>query len=348
MAHTGEIIIGAAVGATWGTAVTVNVANNGILILDDPSVVEQPDMIVDESMGFSWKQVMIRGQRAVEATFSGYLRHTGALHKLLAWLIGTDTPAASGSAFNHVMDLADRPMLFGTLAMADGVSIYEIPSWKPNRLELMMENGLWKFSCRGIGNRVLVTGMSGIVNSSLSSVTPRTKVDIGVFGSTSFRINAQSAGAVSAASITAIKNMKFIFERKHEGIIEAQGLTYGTNEFTVSQPIDDGFADVRLEIELREYTATTAYTDFLAGTLQKSQVTIDGGIAAGADAFQIKLEMPALHYMEAKTPLSSGRKLIPQNLAFECLSPLTNPTGMTFGKPFRLTVKDAVSGAYTA
>src|SRR3990172_7603027 len=138
MAHTGEIILGAVVGVTWGAAVSVNAANNGLLILDDPTIHEQPNMIVDESMGFSWKEYIIRGERQVDVSIKGYLRHTGALHKLIAWLIGTDTPAANSAMFDHVMDLADRPMLFGTIAGTDGAAIHEIPSWKPNRLELMM------------------------------------------------------------------------------------------------------------------------------------------------------------------------------------------------------------------
>lgn len=346
MAHSGSIIVAAAKGTTWGSGVTCNTANKGILILDDPDFIERPDQLLDESMGFIYPEYIDAGNRNTNPTIGGWLRYTNNQYALIALAIGDDSSVLiSGSEFTHTMDIQDSTAgLFVTLCAFDGVTVREIPSWKPTGFTFSGSGGdFWKFSVPGIGNKILLSGQT---NTTLGSVTPRSEILRVPFGATTFRINDRTAGALSSTDNIKPTSCEVTFTRAIERETVARAVAEGSGEWETEEPLENGMPRCTVKVTLPEYTAIEHLEDLVDETEKKMSIVATGP-TVGATNYTFSLEFPALRVVDVVTSFGAGRKRIPKELTMEALMAQSAPTGMTgITKLFRLKVIDQQSAGY--
>ena len=345
MAVTGSVIVALAKASTWSSATSVNSANAGILLLDAPDFLSKPDAVPDESMGFFYKEYLDAGYRVVAPTLEGFLRFTNDHWKLFAQLIGDDSATIiSGTEYTHVLDMVDDPALFSTVCLYDGVTVREIPSYKPNGFTLNQQDGFWKFQIRGIGDTVLVASQT---NTTLGSVTYRTKTLRAAYGATTVRINDQSAAALDSTHNIYPRSMEIVFQRPHNPEHLAGAVADGSGEFLTLEPQQDGSPTLEITMELPEYTAVTYAEDLNDETVKKMTVAIDGPTAAASNSYSATLSFPALRVTDITYGMGPGNRRIVETLKLEGLMAQAAPTGMTgITKLFRLAVVDQVSNPY--
>lgn len=345
MAVTGEIIVALAKSSVWGTAVSCNAANAGILLLDAPEFIAKPDAVADESMGFYYKEYIDATYVNANPTLEGFLRFTNNHWKLFAQVIGDDSAAIiSGTEYTHTMDMQDDPALFLTLCLYDGVTVREIPSYKPSGFTLNQQDGFWKFSVRGTGSNVLLSGQT---NTTLGSVTARTKTLRAAYGATTVRINDQSGIALDSTLNIYPRSCEIVFNRNQPREDLANAVADGSGEFHTLEPQQDGMAMLEINLELPEYTAVTYAEDLGDETLKKMTVAIDGPLAAGANSYSATFSFPALRVTDATYGMGPGNRRIVETLKLEGLKAQAAPTGMTsITKLFRLAVVDQLATGY--
>lgn len=344
MARGKDAIVALAKGTTWGTAVSVNASNAGLLCTDINAFIEIPDPLPDESAGYTYLEYVDAGNRKVEPVLSGWLRWANEHWKLLCQLIGDDAVTGAGP-YVHTMDVQAEQQLFSTLCYYDGVTVREIPSFMPNRFTLSGEGGqMWRFEMGGIGNRCLLSGQT---NSSLGSVTYRTKEKRIPFGASQVRINNQSAGALGSSDIIYPAQMSIAFTRAIGGEFVARAVAEGSGEWQSNQPEEGGLIVCEITMRFNEYTETGFPLDLLDEDFKKLDLTLTGPAISGGN-YGLVMSFPALRVLNTDLN-TSGPDRIPQTITLRACKAQAAPTGMTgIQNLFRLVFTDDVSTAYDA
>lgn len=344
MARGKDVIVALAKGTTWGTAVNVNAANAGLLCTGISGFLEVPDPLPDESVGFTHIEYIDAGNRMVKPVLSGWLRWANEHWKLICQLIGDDAITGAGP-YVHTMDVQAEAQLFSTLCAYDGVTVREIPSFMPNRFTLSGEGGaFWKFEIEGIGNTCL---LSGQVNTTLTTVTSRTKEKRVPFGATQARLNAASGAALSSSNIIYPSQISIAFNRAIEGEFVARAVAEGVGEWQSNQPEEGGLLECTVTLNFNEYTETSFPVAMTAETFMKMDLTITGPAIAGGN-YALVLSFPALRVLNVEiNPESPAR--IPLSMTLRACKAQSAPSGMTgITNLVRAVFTDDVATAYDA
>lgn len=334
-----EIIIAAGKAATWRTAVDVNAATKGLLIKSESLGAKAPQFQDDDSLGnpdilFTYKTL-----ESAAGSLEAYARYEG-LDLLFALALGTaGTPTqGDGTAYYNTYSPADEIAgLFATLAMKKaGTShgVWEIPSAKIHGFTIKGQVGqLCTVTFNLMGNKVETTSP---VNTSLASVTPKTKGNVIKFDTlTRFRMNAQSGAALANSDAIYPFSFEITYNRPHEDNFEA-------SYQDASEPVQSGFADASIRLTFDKYNIDT-FTDAIeADTDQKMDIEFLGDTITGAWRYAMRFDLPKVKWRSAESPVSGPGK-IPHNLEGRLLAVAAAPTGMTATDPISIYVQNTVS-----
>jgi len=332
-------------GTTWGTAVSVNGSNKGILLTDSSGFHVAPEQLQDLSAGFAQLEYIDNGSLVVAPSLNMALRFEGQLMMLLAMVMGQDSISGAGPEYTHAMTLQNLSSVFGTLCLYDGVTVREIPSFKPTGFTIRgSAGGYMELEVNGIGDNVLYTGQT---NTTLSSVTYKTNTLRIPFGIGQIMMNAESSGALSY-SIDGVcpTSWEFSIQRQMEQDFTACGNTIGANASKTSEPVDGGHIETMLSLEFPEYTADDGFDDVVAGTTQKCQIILLGELISSAE-YRVDIKLPSLKPVDAVADIS-GPGRIGNTLTFQALKAQSAPTGMTGITEPKLTITNTDSAGYLA
>lgn len=344
MARGKDVILALAKGITWGTAVSVNASNAGMLATGINGFLEVPDPLPDESVGFTHIEYIDAGNRVVQPVLSGWLRWVNTHWKLIAQLIGDDSISGAGP-YVHTMDVQAEAQLFSTICAYDGVTVREIPSYLPNRLTLSGEGGsFWRYEIGGVGNTCLLSGQT---NSSLSSVTYRTKEKRIPFGATQVRLNAASGDALDSGDLIYPSQISIAFNRAINGEFVARAVAEGAGEWQSNFPEEEGLLDCTITMRFNEYTETSFPGAMTAETFMKMDLTISGSAISGGN-YGLVLSFPALRVLNVEiNPESPGR--VPMSITMRACKAQSAPSGMSgITNILRAVLTDDVSTAHDA
>jgi len=333
---TGRDIIAAfAQGTTWGTAVSANAAGKGIYILSEGLPLKSGEHLRNEELAHYFMENVDLGNVDFAGDISAFLRYQG-LDTLIAIAMGTaGSPIQQGGtlAWKHIWKLSNTLTgLFGTLAIDKGVSIWEYPSVKTHGFVITCEAGQpAQITFNMIADDLVRSNDGSPVNTSLASVTYATNALRLLFDKATFRINAQSGGALGVGDVVNISRFTLTYNRPKSGL-------HVLGQTTVLEPTGDAVPDVRLEVGVDEYTTDAFLNDLRLGTAKKADIYFDSGIEAGtAYDYDFRISLPHLIPVEGSAPLSSAGKIV-ESVTFEAIKAASNPTGMTDRGPFYIEV----------
>lgn len=329
-----EIILGGAKATTWRTGVSVNSANAGLLIKSESIGAKAPQFQDDDSLGSPDILFTYKTLESCSGNLDAYARYEG-LDLLFAMALGAaDSPVqGDGTAYYNTYSCADEIAgLFATLAMKKaGTShgVWEIPSAKIHGFTIKGQVGqLCTVTFNLMGNKIETTSP---VNTTLASVTPRTKGNVIKFDTlTRFRMNSQSGAALANSDAIYPFSFEITYNRPHEDNFEA-------SYTDASEPVQSGFADASIRLAFDKYNLDTFMDAIEADTDQKMDIEFLGDVISGAWRYTMRLDLPKVKWRSAESPVSGPGK-IPHNVEGRLLAVASAPTGMTATDPLSMYV----------
>lgn len=344
MAQGREVTAAIKKASTWGTPLAAG-AGDGVLILSEGLGAGAAEDLIAEEAGVSFVESSDRGNVDIDGTVTAFYRYEGAVNRLMALAMGTATVAQIGTttAYRHQFDLANTlDGVLGTWVVGKNVSVWEWPSVKVFGFTLSGQAGQpiqIEFRMRADSlNRNTSSGTNN--NTTLSNVTYRSKALRALFQHLTFRMNNQGAAALaSPADEVKVTRFRLAYARPMD-VTHIQGSRF------IIEPTENGLPEVRLEIQLPEYTADTFLSDLDARTAKKADLTFNSGVSAGdGNNYSLLLQFPQLYIVGGEAAVDGAGKIVaPLTLRAEMAQ--SAPAGMTgITKPFHVeTVNKAATG----
>ena len=340
-----EIVAAVAKGTTWGTPLAAG-ALDGLLITGEGMGAGAPEDLVSEEAGVGWQQTSEAGDINIEGAVSGFLRYESALWRLIALGMGSASVVQIGvsTAWRHTFDFLDTLLaLFGTIAIDKGPEVWEFPSAKVIGFSISGEAGQpvnFEITTRCDAlNRNTSGGINN--NTTMASVTYRSKALRVLFQHLTFRINAQSAGAL-ASPTDDLQISSF-----NLSVTRPQSADHVSGQQRIIEPVEDGLPVVTLEFVIPEYIGATHLDRMVAHTALKADLVFDSGVLAGAASqnYDVVISIPQLILTADEAAVAAAAK-IPETMSGRCEEAQSAPSGMTgITKPFRLVVHNKQSAA---
>lgn len=355
MAQGTDVIIAAAKGTAWNTAVAVNATNNGVALNSWPLGVGLGDPVYSNALvGGGFRASAIRGLNKLNGDAPADLRYTGFEHQV-AMAMGTagNPTVVDTSARQHIFDLATNlDTLFDTIAVfiGAGIAIREYPSVKYGGFVLdLTADGLATITFPIIASDAI---LDSVVNTTLAAVTYRTKV-LNVFGThIKFRANVASGAGLLDSDRFYPSRVVLTYRRNIDSafVMDGSGVQ--------PEPYYTDFPTVTLDLEFPVFgtgtlqTNDTFLTNALAETPMKFDITMTSPVMAGdtTTPYSILIQAPNVVVANDDNPITGGG-VIPKNVSMVMLEAATAPTGMSgVTRPFRWTqvsklITNAITGA---
>lgn len=326
-----EIVYALKKGVAWGTALAAG-AGDGFLALPwaaDP----ENGLITDDSLGQFFAVSATPGETKLDATVQAYARYNDeVLLSILAAFFGTagvpSTHAAGTLSKDHVLKINKNvDGLFFTIAAKIGTGfVEEIPSWKVAKLEITFETGKpvqFKFSGPGID---LVVDSAINTLTTFNSVTILETANRAYMGQAVFRMNDQSAGALSSGDKIAPSKAVIVLERKLTGVY-GSFVDAGAGRDLIDEPTNDGLFSASLALTFPRLKDNTGRLKIKGNTPQKCDITLTGPIIEGAIPYTMLFQFPNLVPKKNANPHKQGT--IDNTRDFEVLGASAAPTGMS-------------------
>jgi hypothetical protein len=317
--------------AAWNTAVACG-AGNGFLGLD-LSLKADTTNLTDDSRGQLFAVDSSAGEVKCEGSVPAYLRYNDAtLLSMLAIVMGTSAApvlhAAGTLSYDHILKVAlNNDGLFGTLCAALGtVGVEEIPSWKPNKVNIKWDTGKpVQVTVSGAGIDVTTSGENTLV--TFNNVTILERANRAYMGQTAILLNAQSGIALAAGDKLGASSIELTFERKQSGVYGSFVSADAAPRDLIDEPTGDGMFEASLKLQFPRTANLAARADLKNNTSKKAEIICTGPIIEGAIPYLLKLQMPHLKPKQYENPYESG--IIKNVREYDVLGATTAPTGMT-------------------
>jgi hypothetical protein len=307
--------------ATWGTAIGASGYSGGnpLCAQELTGVETKKEVYADKSAGQGWEQNAIQGNDTPPTpSFTVYAYQDDAVSLLpLAQMYGADTVTNSLDPYTHTLIAQNEAGKFGTLAWQTGTKCQYVSSFQPSGITISSINGQIAYQVTGKGDAISENA-DGTLLDNLNAVTPGTPFK---FKNLTFRINAESAGALSAGDAVAVSDLKVTMTRGSDSVITSGG-------GTIIQPKED-WPEWKVEatIPRKSTIAETMFAAFVAETTQKADIVITGSTANDELAFYF----PRLKIEKADSDFGD---VIKMSLSFRVQKAASTPTGFAYVMPY--------------
>lgn len=316
--------------ATWGTAIGAS-GYSGVdpLCVQELTGVEtKKEMFPDQSAGQGWEQNAVQGNDVPPTpAFTVYAYQDDEVALLpLAQMYGADSVSNTLDPYTHTMIAQNEAGKFGTLAWQTGTKCQYVNSFQPSGLTISSINGQIAYQVTGKGDAISENA-DGTLLDNLNAVTPGTPFK---FKNLTFRINAESAGALGSSDAVAVSDLKVTMTRGSDSVITSGG-------GTIIQPKEGDFPEWKLEFTVprKSTIAETLFAAFVAETTQKADIIITGTTANDELAFYF----PRLKIESAD---SAFEDVIKMSIVCRVQKSASAPTGMAQTVPYA-TMKCAIA-----
>jgi len=325
---------------SWGVAAAVT---KGLYLETTGGLKLQPARVNDESFG---QPFLGRGDygdvTAPDLTWamrSRYDDHTFILDALAmgspAAATLSNSAAGQTPSYSHVIDLATSTDGLGLTWAIDKVTfVDELTSAKVFGFgEAVGDGGVMDKSYRLLGSKPTnissTNGRSVVHSASFVSLGNRVFRNHGTF-----RMNAQTAGALGASDAIKIETCDITFERPQDGP-HVFGQDY------IHEPADNGHPVCQVKIKYPRMTtisATSLYTVLRTNGVFKADLTFLGAFINSTDKYSRLYQFPHLELDDTNGFAVEGAQQVKPEATFTAKLATTSPTGIPIVNPFRLTL----------
>jgi hypothetical protein len=310
-------------GVTWDTEIDVNVAGNGIYLVNPGAPKLNVAMLEDEQATAFEKNLDVGNINPSDFSMDCDYRWDGLENILLALLFGTSpapTQQGATAAWLHALSLANSAAgLFGTYATEKGAKIHIVPSFKVMKAAYSFNAGLVRASFSVRGSRVVDT--STVITAMAAVTYPANAHHRAKAFQTVHRMNAQ--GGADFAGTDVIKPKAFTLEIERSFDSE-----HVAGSQVILEPIENAKPKVKLTMEFpRMDTVNNAYfADWTAANEKKADIVITGPLIASTYYYYKKFQFPRLIVEDVEYAES---KIIPAKISLRAVEADAAPTGMT-------------------
>lgn len=325
---------------SWGVAASVT---RGVYFQSTAGMALAPERVNDEAFGQGFLGAGDLGDvEAPDLTWTGRSRYDDHTFVLDALAMGSPAAAvvvtSTGSApasYRHVIDVAKSIDGLGITAAVDKVLyVDELTSAKVYGFsEEVGDGGVMDRSYRTLGSKptnISSTNTRSTVNgASFVPLTNRVFRNQGVF-----RMNAQSAGSLTASDAVKLETWAFEFDRP-------QDAPHVFGQDYVHEPADSGFPTCRFTVTYPRMTAVSAsslYASLRTNGVFKADMTFTGTQINSTDRYQRLYQFPHVELDEWNGADVEGAEQVKPEATFTAKLAATSPNGMAFVNPFRLTL----------
>jgi len=314
--------VGYVKGATWGTAIAAT-GFSGVdpLCAQELTGVEtKKDIFPDKSAGQGWEQSAVQGNDVPPTpSFTAYAYQDDEVTLLpLAQMYGADTVTNSLDPYTHTLVAQNEAGKFGTLVWQTGTKCQYVASFQPSGITVSSIDGQIAYQVTGKGDAI-TENADGTYLDDLNAVTPGIPFK---FKNLTFRINAESGGALGSSDAEAVTDLKITMTRGSDSVITSGG-------GTIIQPKEGDFPEWKLEFTVprKSTTAETLFAAFVAETTQKADIVITGSTAND----ELSFFFPRLKIEACDTPFED---IIKCSVVCRVQKAASAPTGMAQAVPY--------------
>jgi hypothetical protein len=323
---------------SWGVAASVT---KGTYFQSDGGMTFAPQRVNDDAFGQSFLSEGDFGNLdAQNVTWPGRARYESHEYILEALAMGspsavTLSSSASGqtTSWQHVLDLAPTIDGLGITAAVDkSLFIDELTSAK-------VFGFMWDVGDNGVMDekfKVLGTATTNIsstnINSTVHAASFPALNDRVFMKAGTFRMNIQSAGALSAGNKVDAEKISFEFDRP-------QDAPHVFGQDYIYEPADNGFPKISFSVSyprMNTVSANSLYQALRDDRTFKADLTFLGSYINSTDQYKVLFQFPCVEIDEWTAPIKGPNQVKPV-AKFTCKKASTSPTGMAFVNPFRLT-----------
>jgi hypothetical protein len=336
--RSSKVGINIATSGSWGTATAIG-AGDGVWVTDDMKITLSMQVDEDDSAGQDFiGSMQVANHNPIKAEVPTLLHYNDTFQNVL-WALacgtGGTSPAAVGTstAYTNTFEPAtNKTGLYATIVRDKVEFISEVPSAKCTGFELSFgDNGRAEIVWMFIGTKEVV---DSAINTStqVSALTFPTQGMRAFFKQLSFRINAQSGGALSGSDAVSITDLKFKYEQPLDELMIA-GQDY------LIEPEDNDYPEITLDITFARLDSTSE--DYIGyhrdNTSLKADMTLTGTAIATSN-YKLLFQFPNLIVASAPIEFKGGAENVMPSVSLKAYKAAAAPTGMTgITKPFRLT-----------
>ena len=332
-----DVVVALAKGTTWGTAVSVNLANKGFPLRTLPIAYGIGPNLIDDTMGGGgFAQDIVQGNIDLAGSPGGFLRYGDSQHLAIALAMGsTTTPVQQGTttAWLHTFSLASSlDGLFATLAASKGSSIYEWPSLKLTG---------WTLTLRGGGERAEIAFDAIAYPAKVSTDTADLPTNTTLAAVTTFaprrivqgfhcvvRMNPVSDAALaSPADVITPNELIFRYQRPMSGEFFVGGGR------AISEPALDNVPTIQVTLNYGTYQVA-AHDELFAAAKAGVEYKMDiiaqhpSALAGLGFPYKIQIRIPRLALGQPDNQ-ATGPGRIPMSITLDAMKPEVASAGMS-------------------
>lgn len=318
--------------STWGTEVALDAASELLVLKDgDLATARKQDMLpLKESNNTMLRTVVAGAVTACDFTPELYMRYEmGALGVILAQTFGTaGSPAAASALHKHTFQWATSTTgKFGTYAAEYPGKIFSVPSAKPYKFVISLQDGILKAAPTMRGNVVIddsatngATQMDALVGTDQGALIKFAEC-------TKCWLALQShADAMASTEAVTISGFEITYGRGLETPKPANGATY------LAEPGEEDFSDIRVKLDFPKNDSTNSvfFDDFQDGTAWQLilEFTSAGHLGSTGEHGVLALYFPKL--LVAAVPDTKKAGMVTTSVEFIAVtSEDALPVGMT-------------------
>jgi hypothetical protein len=339
-----ETVIALKKAATWRTAVAVGAGDGMFITSDGLTAGHSFDIMNDEDIPKGWVEDTNTGLETVAGDIPALLRYQGQELPIALAMGDSQAKAGVGPYTWECYLLSSIRGLFATyVSLLESTIVSEIPSVVITGFDITANFGEQAtITFHTIGNRKLITGQAGIVNTTTETdavtIDNDVKQNVVVFnGDSDFLLNTEGGGALSAGDRKGIGSFTFSFNRPTDPFAVVNATDTGIEEV-----VQSGFEPPTFAISKPQFDAVDSVAwlqAFESGATFKSALTF----AKGTD-YEFNLYMPRMRVVE-DAPAVPGPGRIPNDLTLRLLQATASPTGFNSAFPFYITTKNNAAAA---
>jgi hypothetical protein len=291
-----------------------------------------------ESNNVFLRSVVAGAVTACDFTPEVYMRYEmGALGTILAQLFGTaGAPAAATDLHKHTFQWATSTAgMFGTYVAEYPGKVFSVPSAKPYKFVISLQDGILKASPTLRGNIVIddsaVNGatqtdlLTGADQGALVKFAENTKCYLALF---------THADAMAATEAVPISGFEITYGRGLEAPKPANGATY------LAEPGEEEFPDIRVKLDFPKTDAsgtatdnTLFFDDFQDGTAWQLLLEFTGPHGGATSQHMIfAFWFPKL--LVAAVPDTKKAGMVKTSVEFIAVEAAAEPVGMSYHVPY--------------
>lgn len=314
--------VGYAKGSTWGTAVAATGFSgvDPLLVQTLTGVETKKEIYPDKAAGQGWESNAVQGNDIPPTpSFTVYAYQDDEIALLpLAQMYGADTVTGSADPYTHTLVAQNESGKFGTLVWQTGTKCQYVNSFQPSGITISSQDGQISYEVTGKGD-CITENSDGTYLDNLNAAVTGTPFK---FKNLTFRINAESGGALQSSDAVAVTDLKITMTRGSDSIITSGG-------GTIIQPKEGDYPEWKVEFTIprKSTTAETLFTAFTGETTQKADIVITGSSANDELAFYF----PRL---KIETADSNFEDVIKVSVVARAQKAASAPTGMSYAVPY--------------